>query len=221
MRPLLLDLFCGAGGCSAGYARAGFEVVGVDREPHPDYPFDLIVGDAMTVLTTPRVLDAFDVIAASPPCQVWSTITPNRENHVDLLTPTLEILRSSGRHYIVENVPPARRVMRSPVKVCGSSFGLEVRRHRYFESDIPLMQLDCHHGRQGRPTGVYGDHPQDDKDYRRPDGTRRGSKAVDVEHARRAMDIDWMGWLDLAQAIPPAYTEFLGAQILDQMRAAA
>lgn len=218
----LLDLFCGAGGCSRGYERAGFEVTGVDIAPHPDYPFPMIVGDAMSVLACPAVLDGFDVIAGSPPCPFWSTITPDQSKHTDLLTPVLTRLRASGRIYIIENVEGARRAMDHPVKVCGSAFGLKVRRHRYFETNVPMFQTPCDHATQGRPIGVYGDHPQDDEEYRRPDGTRRGNKAKTIEEAQEALGIDWMTtWDDLTDAIPPAFTEFLGHQLLDVLASAA
>lgn len=96
--PKLLDLFCGAGGCSVGYARAGFQVTGCDLEPHPDYPFPMLVGDAMTVLACPDILDAFDVIAASPPCPAYSTVTPDssRERHPRLIAPVLAALKKWG-----------------------------------------------------------------------------------------------------------------------------
>ncbi|MPZ74005.1 MAG: hypothetical protein GEU74_12380 [Nitriliruptorales bacterium] len=223
-RPRLLDLFCGAGGCSVGYHRAGFDVVGVDIEPHGDYPFELTVADAMDVLADRAFLNGFDVVHASPPCPRYSTITPAhaRDSHPDLLPPVRAALKAWGGLYVIENVPGAVRYMENPTKFCGSSFGLEVRRHRFFESNAPLMSTPCRHPEQGRPIGVYGDHAQDDSEYRRPDGTRRGHKAHDLDHAQRALGIDWMTeWDDLTEAIPPAMTEYIGGQLIDWLEVAA
>lgn len=222
MRPKLLDLFCGAGGCSVGYHLAGFDVTGVDIEPHPDYPFPMIVGDAMTVLGCRDVLDAFDVVAASPPCPRYSVATPadSREKHPDLVGPVREALREWGGHYVIENVPNAPLEM--PLTLCGSMFGLGVRRHRLFETNVAIMQPTCHHERQGVVYGVYGAHADRPGGWLRPDGTSRGLKATSVEHAQELMGIDWMSrWDDLADSIPPAYTEWIGRQLIEHLAVAA
>lgn len=212
--PRLLDLFAGAGGCSVGYHRAGFEVVGVDREGHPDYPFALFVADALTMLADPDFLDSFDVITASPPCPRYSAATPaaNRDKHPDLVGPVRDMLQAWGGDYVIENVPGAPLI--DPVTYCGSSFGLGVRRHRLFESNVDLHAPACDHKSQRQVFGVYGDHG-DLNPVTRPNGTSRGNKARNAAHAREVMGIDWMEkWHDLADAIPPAYTEHIGAQLL-------
>lgn len=221
MKPLLLDTFCGGGGCSVGYNRAGFDVVGIDREHHPDYPFPMIVGDAMEYLGDLDFLAQFDVVHASPPCPRYSVATPaeTRDNHPDLVGPVRDALRAWGGTYVIENVPGAP--LDHPVMLCGSAFGLRVRRHRLFESDVFLMSPGCYH--DGRPVvGVYGAHADRPGGWLRPDGSSRGLKATSVADAQDAMGIDWMTrWEDLADAIPPAMAEYLGSQLLDAIEAAA
>jgi DNA (cytosine-5)-methyltransferase 1 len=137
MKPRILDLFCGAGGASAGYARAGFDVVGVDLNPQPRYPFEFHQADALTF-----PLDGFDAIHASPPCQAYSTMRrglwKDRE-HPDLIAPIRDRLIGADVPYVIENVEGARRLLVNPVLLCGTMFGLgtkegnQLRRHRYFE----------------------------------------------------------------------------------------
>ena len=215
-KPRLLDLFAGAGGCSVGYHRAGFHVTGVDTLVHVDYPYELIVGDAIAFLDAGRH-EGYDVIAASPPCPRYSTATPasNRDKHPDLVGPIRDRLQEWGGPYVIENVPGAP--LENPVVLCGSMFGLGVRRHRLFETNVPMLQPECDHRSQPRVWGVYGDHG-DAKPVARPDGTSRGNKARDAAHAREVMGIDWMTqWDDLADAIPPAYTEWIGARLLEHL----
>lgn len=206
----LLDLYCGAGGASVGYARAGFDVQGMDILDHPEYPFLLHTGDALRALTDYEWLTQFDVIHASPPCQAFtsarhlSKAQGNRTNTLDLLTPTKELLRAWGGTYVIENVPGAP--MTNPALMCGSAFGLGVRRHRYFDSPLLLMNSGCRHAEQGRPVGVY--HVIGD------DIPHGGRTARSLEEGQQAMGIDWMGWDDLKEAIPPAYTQFIGEQLL-------
>jgi DNA (cytosine-5)-methyltransferase 1 len=203
-RPRLLDLFCGAGGAAMGYYRAGFEVVGVDIRPQPHYPFEFHQADAMAF-----PLDGFDVIHSSPPCQVFTRARHLRDaqggvpSALDLVAPTRERLRVTGLPYVIENVPGAPLY---GATLCGSSFGLKVRRHRVFESNVYIMQLPCDHKAQGRPVGVYhvlNDHV--------PQG---GTTARDMNEANEAMGIDWMKWNELKESIPPAYTEFIGRQLI-------
>jgi len=204
----LLDLFCGAGGAAMGYHRAGFEVVGVDIKPQKNYPFEFHQGDAMT-----WPLDGFDAIHASPPCQGFSALRSmhNALPHDDLLTPTRARLQAHGRPYVIENVEGAP--MSNFVRLCGTSFGLgcegaELRRHRRFEVEpMFLFAPSCHHGRKERVIGVYGGHG---RDRRRITNTQDFSP----EERREAMGIDWMTGNELSQAIPPAYTEYIGKQLM-------
>ena len=203
----LLDIFCGAGGASTGYHQAGFEVEGIDIKHGKRYPFTYHRLDFNTLDVD--MLRGYDFIHASPPCQTFS-ITKNLRNaqgkstdKVDLLEPTRKLLKESGVPYVIENVPGAPLI--NPVQLCGSSFGLKVRRHRLFESSLPLTGSLCKHKEQGRPVGVYGSMKDEI-----PKG---GKTAESIEQARAAMGIDWMIWGELVEAIPPAYTEYLGRQI--------
>jgi len=192
-----------------GYSRAGFEVVGVDIKKQKRYPFKFIQADALEVLADADFIAQFDVIAASPPCQTHSITQHLRNaqgkttNKVDLIPQTRAGLIESGKTYIIENVPGAPLI--NAVTLCGSSFGLKVRRHRQFESNVSLVGSICYHKAQGRPVGVYGSMKDEI-----PQG---GKTATSIEEARNAMGIDWMLWGDLVEAIPPAYTEFLGKQV--------
>ena len=207
----LLDLYCKAGGASVGYARAGFEVIGVDIKKQKRYPYQFIQADALDVLADKDFISQFDIIAASPPCQTHSATKHLRNaqgkstNKVDLIPQTRKGLIASGKIYIIENVPGAPLI--DPVVMCGSSFGLKVRRHRQFESNVKLTGLSCNHKLQGKPVGVYGSMRDEI-----PGG---GHTAKSLEEAREAMGIDWMLWGDLVEAIPPIYTEYLGKQIME------
>jgi DNA (cytosine-5)-methyltransferase 1 len=209
----LLDLFCKAGGASVGYARAGFEVVGVDIKKQKRYPFEFICADALEVLRDHDFVAQFDAIAASPPCQTHS-ITKNLRiaqgkstDKIDLIPETRAALIASGKPYIIENVPGAPLI--NPVTLCGSAFGLAVRRHRNFESNIELIGTGCDHKKQGRPVGIYGGMR---------DSIPHGGKTADsIEQARSAMGIDWMIWGELVEAVPPAYTENLGNQLIKKI----
>ena len=212
-KPRLLDLFCKAGGGSVGYYLAGFEVVGVDIKKQKRYPYEFIQKDALEVFEDKDFLASFDVIAASPPCQTHSSTKHLRNaqgkgtDKVDLIPQTREALVASGKPYIIENVPGAPLI--DPVQCCGSSWGLKVRRHRLFESNIKLVGSICKHKEQGRPVGVYGSMRDEI-----PGG---GHTAKTIEQAREAMGIDWMIWGELVEAIPPMYTWFLGTQVMDSI----
>lgn len=218
MKPVLIDGFCGAGGAARGYQRVGFHVVGIDIRPQPRYAGDEFVqADAIEWLTQRVEMEALwwdgRPIAgfhASPPCQRWSTKTRNPDSHPDLIAPLRPLLEATGLPYVIENVPAAP--LHDPIILCGSSFGLGVRRHRAFESNVPLMALGCAHGQQPKRYRLY-DH-----------GRWYWSSVVHVfgtgggkgrEHWQEAMGIDWTNDTDeLREAIPPAYTELIGHQLL-------
>lgn len=278
-RPRLLDLFCGAGGCSRGYHDAGFDVVGVDIRPMPRYPYEFHQADALEYLREHG--HEFDAIHASPPCQAYCALKsmPNAKEHPDLVGVTREALRESGRLYVIENVPGAPLV--DPVMLCGTMFGLQtdcgaqLRRHRLFETNwLLLCGLVCQHrGRREarticvngtgsplseRTISVHGTHARDGYLTKNRVITVTGHTPVSprtisvvghsaprmhrtvtvtgstpqsntvrnenretfsIEQARKAMGIDWMPMRYLSQAIPPAYTRFIGAQLMKHLEA--
>jgi DNA (cytosine-5)-methyltransferase 1 len=220
VKPRLLDLFCGAGGAAVGYARAGFEVVGVDIKPQPHYPFEFWQWDAMEILAAPD--QPFDAIHASPPCQAYAGLSNKDGRHPKLIEPVRELLRSTGLPYVIENIVGAP--LQPSVVLCGSMFGLRVRRHRLFESNVMLLQATCQHSAQQRIRAYYGKKgwlawtpasANVQKKGRTP--LLRGS----VDDAPEDMGVDWMTWDELREAIPPAYTEFVGAQLLRYLGVAA
>ena len=210
----LLDLYCKAGGASRGYALTGFEVTGVDIKKQKRYPYKFIQGDCLELMQDTNYLKSFDVIVASPPCQTHS-ITQHLRNaqgkltdKIDLIPQTRAALMSSGKPYVIENVPGAPLLQ--PVQLCGSSFDLKVRRHRLFESNVKIVGSICNHKNQGRPVGIYGSMRDEI-----PGG---GHTAKSIEQAREAMGIDWMIWGELVEAIPPNYTKYLGDQIYKELK---
>ncbi len=206
-RPLLLDLFSGAGGAAMGYYRAGFDVVGVDIVPQPHYPFRFIRANALDYVVAHGC--EYDVIHASPPCQRYSQCTPPqyRQNHPDLIASTRQILLTIEKPYVIENVPAAAPLLWRPIMLCSSMFDLPMERHRYFELSWTFKpawedRLYCRHIKT--PVLVTGV-------TRRKDEPRRENSAAEC---REAMDIGWMTRAELDEAIPPAYTEYIGRQML-------
>ena len=218
-KPRALDLFCGAGGAAMGLHRAGFEVVGVDIQPQPHYPFEFHQADALEF-----PLDGFDVIWASPPCQAFTQMSARWRNkgtkadtHPNLLTPTLERFAALSVPWVVENVPGARDLMDPTVVLHGGMFGLNVHRPRLFQSNILLMAAKV--ARTREPIGVYGTKPDGPTVWRyRNNGNMKGKSLIraakSIEEASEAMGIDWMTWEEIREAIPPAYSEFLGRQLM-------
>jgi len=209
----ILDLFCGAGGAAMGYHRAfpDAEITGVDINPQPNYPFTFVQGDAITYW-----LDGFDLIHASPPCQDHSSLKTMHGGHGTawMLQWMLEFLQAKRGLWVVENVGGAD-MGGSFVTLCGSSFGLGVRRHRQFAASFPLMAPPCAHYLQPEPLDVTGTGGATPNRTRSGGGVSR--KPRNLAHAREAMGIDWMTRRELSQAIPPAYTEYIGRQLAAQL----
>jgi DNA (cytosine-5)-methyltransferase 1 len=235
-RPRLLDLFSGAGGAAMGYHRAGFEVVGVDSAPQPNYPFRFVQADALLTLEgmiggaplRGGFLEDFAAIHASPPCQAHSTIGKQARGrdpelkHADLVGPTRELLIASGLPYVIENVPGAPLI--NPVQLCGSWFGLNIRRHRLFETNWPLLSTPCsHHWQIPRFRSLDQRRHNTRTTVPIHGGSRLASVvgvhghinyAGEMQLRAEAMGIDWMTPYELTQAIPPAYTALIGEQLM-------
>jgi DNA (cytosine-5)-methyltransferase 1 len=225
-RPLLLDLFCCEGGAATGYHRAGFDVIGVDINPQPLYPFKFIQADALDYVDRyVRANDVgmwhgpwFDAVHASPPCQSYSTMS-NRHgsDEPELIAPTRDILKATGLPYVIENVTGARSHMRSPMALHGGQLGMTVYRPRLFESNI-LLTPPPKAPIPKNPVAVYGRQPGNGRLlWTRTDGTHL--RAATLEEAREAMGMPWASWNGCREAIPPAYTEFIGRQLLAHVNA--
>lgn len=217
----LLDLFCGAGGAAMGYSRAGFDVVGVDIHPQPDYPFAFIQADALTF-----PLLGFDVIHASPPCQAYSrlSVMPTaRSGHPDLLSLVLDRVQATGVSWVVENVdgaPFPPEVHR--VQLCGSMFGLRMRRHRWFATNVAMLVPRCQHDPAVDLVGVYGASDGEHAPGFKHPGIRRGPRQGSTRECREVMGMPWVRRRrGLTEAIPPAYTEYIGRQLMAQLKAVA
>lgn len=222
--PRILDMYCGDGGAAMGYHQAGFEVVGIDIRERHRFPFRYVQGSVLK-LRPAWIRKNFQVVHASPPCQAHTTlkVLHSDGHHKDYLPQTRELLEDLGLPYIIENVPGAPLI--DPLTLCGSSFGLTVRRHRLFEfgGGLELEGLPCEHSWQSR----HQPYPQ--KRYHNGEvnirmaghvgvyGGGQGLGEGEVTLWKVAMGIDWMGKEGLAQAIPPAYTRYLGKQVLAQL----
>jgi len=228
MKPRLLDLFSCAGGAAVGYARAGFEVVGVDIQPQPHYPFEFHQADALEYAAEHG--DEFDFIHASPPCQAYSkTKNAHTNTHPDLLIPTRWVLHMIGKPYVIENVEGAPLV--DPLRLCGTEFGLRaldvdglplaLQRHRLFESSMWLEGAGgcIHDGTQIAGSYKASRHRTP---AQRDNPARRGGYTPALPVRAALLGIDWhMNEHELAQAIPPAYTEWIGRQLIESMELAA
>lgn len=214
IRRRLLDLCCWRGGASWGYHLAGFEVTGVDVEPQPDYPFEFHQADALTF-----PLDGFDVIHASPPCQAHSDLRHawNAHKHADLIPALRKRLNTWGGPWIIENVPGAP--LKDPVTLCGCMFELGTERYRLerkrlFETSFPLLQPTCRCMGDSRPVvGIYGGKVRNRRAIATGSQRSRVGTTLPLEIGQMAMGIDWMNRSGLSQAIPPAYTRYIGQQL--------
>ena len=217
-RPLLLDLFCGAGGAAMGYHQAGFDVVGIDIEPQPNYPFEFHQADAPDYLL--GHFTRYDAFHASPPCQGYTTLAKgtndNTADYPKLVDATRALLTAMNRPYVIENVPSAP--LENPITLCGEMFGLGVIRHRLFESNVLLMQPE-HVPHRGRVAGWrHGEHYDGPYVAVYGDGGGKGS----LDEWRTAMGIDWMQTKhELAESIPPAYCKYVGEQLIQMIEVAA
>ena len=206
-RPRLLDLYCGGGGAAAGYAAAGFDVIGVDIRPQPHYPYTFVRADALAV-----DLAGFDAIHASPPCQHYASGTRDPTRHPDLYALTRRRLIEAGVPFVIENVIGAP--YSHGFVLCGSMFGLAadgewLRRHRNFETSWLLLGPPaCAHPPAPRPVTITG-HSWATA-VREHGHSRQGP----YDLACRLMGIDWLDRAELTEAIPPAYTEWIGRQLL-------
>lgn len=210
----LLDLFCGAGGASAGYVAAGFDVVGVDIYQQPRYPYSFIQGDSLIILKDDRFISQFDAIHASPPCQRYSVQTKvaSKEHHPDLIPVVRRLLKDIDLPYVIENVPGSPLI--SPYRLCGSMFGLaddkyKLPRHRDFEATVSIPQYadNCRKD-QLVSIGVYGG------------GTRShgGSESHGIFIGKKIMGVPWMNADEACQAIPPAYAKHAGQSLINYLR---
>jgi DNA (cytosine-5)-methyltransferase 1 len=214
-----LDLFCGAGGASMGLHRAGFEVVGVDINPQPNYPepFEYNQIDALEYLDRlikTAYIAEYDLIWASPPCQKFSAYRRKGygvgDDYPDLIRAVRDRLIRSNIPYVIENVPGAP--LHDPITLCGSMFDLDVRRHRLFECSFPVDPPLCNHKAQEAKGKRYPGATNRDGRYTCEVGVWR----IPLEEQQRAMGIDWMTVKELSQAIPPAYAEFIARAFLKQ-----
>lgn len=218
--PRILDLYCCAGGAGDGYAAAGFEVVGVDIAPQPNYPHQFVRADAreyLAGLLEEEDCGYFDAIHASPPCQTRTAYKRRGDGvgdgYEDHIAQVQQLLDAIGKPYVIENVPTAP--LRDPVVLCGSMFGLDVRRHRLFETNWPLTAPPCNHKAQApnRFPGATNRAPMSRATV------EVGVWRIPLDVQKRAMGIDREITLrELSEALPPVYTEWIGRQMQNQIR---
>ncbi len=218
-KPKLLDAFCKAGGASYGYSLAGFEVTGVDIEPQKNYPFEFYQDDALDFIAEHG--HEYDVISCSPPCQAFTKYKNARpdlpERYPNLVPQTRKILKQSGKLYVIENVPGSPLI--NPIVLCGSMFGLDVQRHRLFELNIFLLTPQCNHS-IWPPNRFPGGRSRERGNARVlcRNTVEIGRWNIPIETQKAAIGgLDWMELTELSQAIPPAYTKWLGEALLNTL----
>lgn len=225
MKLKLLDLYCGAGGCAAGYEKAGFEVIGVDINPQPNYPYEFIQANALDILNDKKFIKQFAAIHASPPCQAHSKargLSEARNNgkygdHLDLIPKTRELLINTGKPYVIENV--AGSPLLNPIKLFGSQFEkLYTQRERWFESNV-LLQEPENKKKKMKTLSAGNGIGEDGSISICGNGGVRGlnSKQILLYWGFAMGGIDWMTRKELAESIPPVYTEFIGKQLIDYL----
>ena len=212
-RPKALDLFCGAGGASMGLHLAGFDVTGVDIRPQPRYPFTFVQADALTY-----PLEDYDFVWASPPCQQYTAMLNHGQverNYPQLIGAVRDRLTAWGGVWVVENVPGAP-LEGWVIMLCGAMFGLRVYRHRHFECSVPVLSpLHPAHAMRVERASLI---PSEASGLFASVVGKHGRTAL----ARKYMGVDWvMSDVELSQAIPPAYSEYLGRQIIAQLERVA
>jgi DNA (cytosine-5)-methyltransferase 1 len=225
MSRRLLDVGCCAGGAAVGYDRAGFEVTGVDIAPQPNFPFEFIQADGLEFLADPANLEPFDAIHCSWPCQHKSLATlsqrRNGKEYPDLITPGRKLLQAQPRPWVMENVPQSS--LRPDIRLCGCMFSLEVevpgigicqlRRERVFETSWHDPGLTPAHSHRHPAISVCG--------HGTPSWMRKRTGHVGVALWREVMGVTWTNRAELAESIPPAYTEFVGALLMEVLKGEA
>lgn len=221
MKFRIADLFCCAGGAGRGYADAGFDVVGFDIEPQPNYPFEFRQRDVLT-LTPAELRAGFDAVHASPKCQGQTRMrAPGRKQHENQIPAALGLLEAAGLPWILENVPGAEPWMPGAITLCGTMFGLgtqgfELQRHRLFIASFPISPPGpCRHALP--VVGVYGSHARNRSAIHGGRGTRDSWAGTHRAAMSEALGIDWATPAELSEAIPPAYTRHLGRQLRRHM----
>ena len=220
MRPRLLDVYSCAGGAGFGYDLAGFEVTGVDRDPQPNYPFKFIQADALDVLADREFLAQFSAVHASPPCQFKALATLSQRlagaEYPDLIGPTRALLEANfPGPWVIENVPGTP--LRPDIRLCGCQFGLTLpgigylKRERWFETSWHGFSLEMPHRHAGHAISIAG--------HGTPAWMRAKTGHIGVAEWRRVMGIDWTTRAELTEALPPAYTRYVGSLLLERIGA--